>query len=453
MIHRHLFLPIGFTSAVPASRHQEIRPTAFCIGMRSFSLLFRGLKRDQGERTTNTHPNAPSRPQLRTTMVRRLTPPPHPSFLGLPLELRQHIFEEMLELPASDHVSMLCVCKKFFHEGREYFYRRPLHCDSQDALEAFALRHTPETLQQIRNLNVRFQEVDPAMMQPALALLVAGLPIGSNQHPYFHEINRVTRSLSTMSNIKHLSILRPVELLRNPPSRDFFESICSWIQRNYTQLQSLELSVENMSLHFLSSLPSMRVLDFSGFSATQPEEMLSVLNELRHLEELRIVGPPHGIRRRQRYGYQHRFVVQSFTDAVLHGMRPLKSLTICEVSVPTHDEPTFLTEDVLKAVYLTHRDSLRELSILSESSLHPAVESLLRAFMMSTTKLIKLSVGWPQMDVSFLESLPTTLRDLELVASDMPFRESVISSLRSTNIRLPHLRNVEFSHYNGNSQR
>jgi hypothetical protein len=60
-------------------------------------------------------------------------------------------------------------------------------------------------------------------------------------------------------------------------------------------------------------------------------------------------------------------VVQSFTDAVLHGMRPLKSLTICEVSVPTHDEPPFLAEDVLKALYMTHRDSLRELSVLSET--------------------------------------------------------------------------------------
>jgi hypothetical protein len=56
--------------------------------------------------------------------------------------------------------------------------------------------HAPETLQQTKTLNVGFQDVDPAMMQPALALLVAGQPISSQQHPYFHEIGKVTRSLS-----------------------------------------------------------------------------------------------------------------------------------------------------------------------------------------------------------------------------------------------------------------
>ena len=424
-----------------------------CVGMPSFGVLLKQLRRDRSERPPNAQPDAKSHPQLRTTKMRRLTPPPHPSFLGLPLELRQHIFMEMLQLSASDHLSLLCVCKKIFHEGKEYFYRRPLDLSSQDALESFALSHTPETLQEIKTVHVTFREVDPAAMQPALALLVAGLPISSNQHPYHHEIERVTRSLATMSNVNHLSILRPVERLQNPPSRDFFESVCSWIQKSYTQLQSLELSVENTSLQFLSSLENLRMLNFSGFSASQPDEMLSIMNQFRCLEELRIVGPPQGLRRRQRYGYQHRFVVQSLTDAVLHGMRPLKGLAICEVSVPTHDEPTFLTEDVLKALYLTHRDSLQELSVLSEVSLDPAVESLLMAFLMSTTKLIKLSVGWPQMDMPFFESLPATLRYLELVLPDLSFRQTVVNRLRSPDNRLPHLRSITFAQFDGNGQR
>jgi hypothetical protein len=213
-----------------------------------------------------------------------------------------------------------------------------------------------------------------------------------------------------MSNVKQLSILRPIDRLRNPPSRDFFESLCSWIQKNYTQLQGLRISVENTSLHFLSDFRDLRTLDFSGFSVTEPEEILQILTRLQYLEELRIVGPTQGLRRRQRYGYQHRFVVQSFTDSVLHGMRPLKSLTICEVSVPTHDAPTFLTEEVLSALYLTHRDSLRELSIYSETSPDLSVESVLRAFLISTTTLTKLSMGWPDMDISILDSLPVTLR-------------------------------------------
>ena len=421
--------------------------------MPSFGMLWKRLIGDRGEGSSATPPKVTTRPQFRNTMIRRLTPPPHPSFIGLPLELRQHIYTGMLELPATDHISLLCVCKKIFHEGKEYFYRRPLSCDSQDALDSFALSHAPETLQQIKILNVRFQEVDAAMMQPALALLVAGLSISSEQHPYFHEIEKVTRSLASMSKIKHLSILKPVERLQNPPSRDFFEGICLWIQENYTQLQSLELSVENTSLRFLSSLRNLRMLNFSGFSTTQPEEMLGILNQLRLLEELRIVGPPQGLRRRQRYGYQHRFVVQSFTNAVLHGMKPLKNLMIHEISVPTHDEPMFLTEDVFKALYLTHRDSLCELVILSETSLDPAVESLLKAFLMSTTTLTKLGIGWPDMEISFLDSLPTTLRHFEIAASDLSFRQSATNRLSSLGNRLPHLRGINLAGFSANNLR
>jgi hypothetical protein len=378
-------------------------------------------------------------------MIRRLTPPPHPSFLGLPLELRQHIYEEMLQLPARDHISLLCVCKQTFSEGKDQFYRRPLNCNSQDALDLFALGHAPETLQEIKTLNVRFQEVDSTMMQPVLALLVAGLPISSRQHPYFHEIEKVTRSLASMPTVRNLSILRPVGQLQNPPSRDFFESICSWVHENYRQLQSLSISVENTSLGFLRCLRNLRMLSFSGFSATQPEELLNILSQLGHLEELKVIGPLHGFRRRQRYGYQHRFVVQSFTDAVLRGMRPLKSLTVCEVSVPTHDEPSFLTEDVLEALYMTHRDSLRELSVLSETPLDHSVDSLLRAFLMSTLMLTKLSVGWSEMDVSFFDSLPTTLRQLEVGISDISFRQPVMDRLNSLDDRLRHLRSINLT--------
>jgi hypothetical protein len=386
-------------------------------------------------------------------MISRLNPAPRPTFLGLPLELRQLIYEEMLELPARDHISLLCVCRKIFQEGKEHFYRRPLSRDSQDALDLFALSHAPETLQQIKTLNVRFQEVDPAVMQPALALLVAGLPISSQEHPYFHEVEKVTRCLRSMRNVMQLSILRPIQRLQNPPSRDFFESLCSWIRENYTQLQSLTISVENTSLRFLSDLRHLRALDFSGFSVTQPEEMRQILVHLLSLEELRIIGPPPGLRRRQRYGYQHRFVVQSFNGSVLRGMRPLKKLTICEISVPTQDEPTFLTEDVFKALYLTHRDSLRELSVLSETNMDPPVESLMRAFLMSTMILTKLGVGWPDMDIAFLDSLLTTLRHLVVAVSGLSSPQSITNNLGSLKYRLPYLRYIKFAGFNGSSSR
>jgi hypothetical protein len=215
---------------------QTLHFISFLEGMPSFVLLLKRFIRDRSDRISHSSLDSTNRHRLRNAMIRRLAPSLHPTFLGLPPELRQHIYDEMLELPARDHISLLCVCRKIFQEGKEHFYRRSLSCDSQDALDLFTLSHALENLQQIKTLNVRFQEVDPVVMQPALALLVAGLPISSQGHPYFHEIEKVTRSLRSMSNVMQLSILRPIQRLQNPPSRDFFESICSWIWENYTQL-------------------------------------------------------------------------------------------------------------------------------------------------------------------------------------------------------------------------
>jgi hypothetical protein len=206
-----------------------------------------------------------------------------------------------------------------------------------------------------------------------------------------------------------------------------------------------------MSLSFLSDLRDLRALEFSGFSVTQPEEMLNILVHLLSLEELRIIGPPPGLRRRQRYGYQHRFMVQSFNGSVLHRMRPLKKLTIGEISVLAHDEPTFLTEDLFEALCLTHRDSLRELSVSSETSVDPAVESLMRAFLMSTTLLTKLRVGWPDMDITFLDSLSTTLRHLVVTVPGLSASQSITTHLNSLKYRLPYLRSIELAGFDGKS--
>lgn len=420
------------------------------VDMPSFGVLLKRLIQDRSDRSGNSSPNPAPRARPRPITIRRLTPPPQPSFLGIPLELRQHIYEEMLQLPARDHIALLCVCKRVFHEGKEHFYHRPLNCDSQDALNLFVLRHAPDTLQQIQTLNVRFQEVDPALMQPALALLVAGLAISSQQHPYFDEIERVTRSLTSMSNVKQLSIMRPIERQQNPPSRDFFDSLCSWVQKHYTQLHGLTISVEHTSLRFVSHLRLLRTLEFSGFSVTQPEEMVDILSRLPSLDELRIIGPPRGLCRRQRYGYQHRFVVQSFTDSVLHGMRPLKKLSICEFCVPTYDDPTFLTNEVLKALYLTHRDSIRQLTVHSETSLDPSVESLLMAFLMSTKTLTTLSIGWPGMNNLILDSLPIGLCHLTVTVSGLHSQQLFRNRLRSLDSRLRYLRSIHFTRFDGN---
>jgi hypothetical protein len=47
------------------------------------------------------------------------------------------------------------------------------------------------------------------------------------------------------------------------------------MHENHGQLQSLSRSVENTSLGFLRSLRNLRKLNFSRFSTTQPEELLT----------------------------------------------------------------------------------------------------------------------------------------------------------------------------------
>ena len=363
------------------------------------------------------------------------SPPPVPSFLGLPPELRNLVYEVMLELPVNDHLSLLCVCRQIFNEGKDMFFRRPLNCDSQDALSTFTMTYSPKTVQSVTNLIVRFREVDPSVMQPALALLVAGLPISASQHP----------RLQLLSNVKYLSILRPAENTRNSPSRDFFLIILSSIQKNYTHLEGLRLMIDNVSLSFMASLQNLRSLHFSGFSNTSPQEMLSIVKQFVVLDHLTIVGPPPGRRRSERYGYHHRTVVQTFTGDLLYGMRPLKSLAIYETADSPLDEPAFFTKDIFVAIYLGHRDSLRELHLISEKSQDPADLSVLSAFLLSTKTLRKLTIGWPSLDVAFLDNLPTCLEHLDVSVADPAAGQAALARLMQSEDRLTNLRCIRFN--------
>ena len=367
------------------------------------------------------------------------------SFLGLPLELRQQIYEEMLNFPATDHISLLCVCRQTFHEGCMSFYRRTLICVSQDELYQFSTTHDLETLQCITSLDLTLREVNPAVMQPALAMLVMGLPINSRQHPYSGEIEKVTESLSSMKNLRHLSVLPPNNRTQNPPSRDLFESLFSWIRNDYTQLHSLQVTVEHTSLTFLSALRSLRSLSCSGFSTTSPEEMLNVVTKLKQLEELKLVAQPKMLHRRQRYGHQQRVVVKSFTDAVFRSMRPLKWISICEVAESTHDKPSFLTGSFLEALYQTHRQNLRQMNLTSDTNLDASAATQLRALLQSTTSLSSLRLGWPSMDIDLIQHLPMALRHLEFVVSELPVSPLSMDQLRSLISRSPHLQRIRLN--------
>ncbi|KAL9115719.1 MAG: hypothetical protein Q9227_000087 [Pyrenula ochraceoflavens] len=120
-------------------------------------------------------------------------------------------------------------------------------------------------------------------------------------------------------------------------------------------------------LTFLRSMPQLRLLRFSGYSLSSPEETLEVLRSCPKLREMSIYRYP------EFYDKEHNTVTSdlerhvSFTPSVLAGMHPLTVFQISHMSsqVSSHT----LTLDMLDAVVGTHADSLRQIRIGADGTI------------------------------------------------------------------------------------
>ncbi|KIW91882.1 uncharacterized protein Z519_07852 [Cladophialophora bantiana CBS 173.52] len=357
--------------------------------------------------------------------------------LKIPPEVRDYIYDLMLAFDCRDHLNLLCVNKQVYGEARGSFFRRPLECRSQDDLDDFTSTWPNKVQQSITNLKLRLEEINPQAVAPWITGQAA-------QHPYLVEIHRITSALAKLPGVTHLSLLRPSEAGKNTPSSIVVTQVLNWIAEHYAKLHVLKLDIEQCHIECLGSIKELQSLQFSGFSETSPTRTTEVLSKLTSLERLSVVGPPPGLLMRQSHGYQTR-ITQSAIHQLLERMGPLKHLTLVQVTDPKTDVSIFLNLKTMKALYDHHRESLKVLKISSSTTPTPAFIEFLSAFLLDTPNMQKLSLTWPNMEITLLDYISGSVRRLEFAIGSTEQAKAIVDRLVFMQYRLRYLQRIKFN--------
>ena len=340
------------------------------------------------------------------------------SFITLPLEIRQQIYESAFSTSPCLALPLLCVSRQVYREAQPYLFKRPLVFSSQQKLYDWMRQTGPRQLHHVRSLGLAIK--DPGCHTKFLRSLHEDhrdRSISPIARMYEDERLQLAAALTHLPSVHDLTIYKS----RGSPNslyEAFSQSCLIAIMQNFSMLRNLTCYTCHISLELPSSLSSLRSLRITGFSTTPPNATLHTLKRLKHLDELQLIGPPPGLSFQQRNGHTSPSICQSIVPRVIRCLRPLKSFGVCEIRDPiANQEGYFFHEDMVLALHQGHRGSLRTLRISSD--FEPStefVEALVE--LMSESALENLHLGWPGMDLRVICAMPPTLRKLQLLVSN-----------------------------------
>jgi hypothetical protein len=180
-------------------------------------------------------------------------------------------------------------------------------------------------------------------------------------------------------------------------------------------MRELSLFTGLLPLDFLPRFTKLRLLRFTGYSTSSPEETLGILRSLKSLDKLyiwrhRADGDAcHGIVTAELPKYI------SLTSDVIRNMNPLRAFHI--VHMDPYVPSAFITVDVIRSL-LSHADSLEDFRIESSwTTSEKALIEILRLISLSVRLKIlyldaRVSSAKEKLDISHL--VPTTVRRCEI---------------------------------------
>lgn len=417
-------------------------------------------------------PNAKSQSQstksTKTTKTTRATKKAAPHLLTIPLELREHIYAELLPEDASTLFQLLLTNRQLSREAKPFTFRQPLAFDGQSELYAWLPRVDPRFLRYVTDVQFKLHDIDPERIVGALGqrLRQANITAANSAHapvgnPYDEacdlEIIRLGNAFSYLPNVKHFTVLPSTDA--DPrPSYHMLVSFSNLLAAQFPHLFTLTNHEEFLPASFLSSLQNLRRLCFSGMSTSSPAELTALVRGLPNLVELEINRLDADTSGRQSDRYSRIATSHQCNYAELsQGLPGLESLAFYGESCD-HDEDEDEDEDdddddddvaeIPEATRLFmialdgQRSPLQKLQIFAQvdSSFESRVKRKLAAF--KTSNLVHLETfhaHFPGFDF-----LPGSLRTLVLWSSerDVPFEASMkalVSTARQHRSSVPNL--------------
>lgn len=232
-----------------------------------------------------------------TTTTRAAASRPPPPFLTIPVELREHIYNELLPYDSSSLFQLLLTCPQITREAKPFIFKQSLIFDGQSELYDWIRRVDRKYLRYVADIQFKLHDIDPEKIVGALGkrlrqanITAANSARAPEGNPYDEacdwEIDRLGNAFLLLPNVKHITVLAGTDA--DPrPSYHMLVSFSKLLSRRFPQLVTLTNQDEYLPAGCLLGMQNLRRLCFPALSSSPPAEvtaMISGLPKLLHLE-------------------------------------------------------------------------------------------------------------------------------------------------------------------------
>lgn len=381
----------------------------------------------------------------------------HASFLGLPLELRLPVYEDIFDWyirhDTDTYRAITLVCHQTRKEALPLLLRERRNFGSVQAFIDWTTRGSPQLQQHILELDCIWMTQsnsfpmsksrnESARAQPP-ALLVDGstkkvpgilqcirrlfLSTKSQIMLILEVLQRhgkgkgaLERALSSTSELRKLQLQIYLTQCgwRGDPSqnrgRDHdLETLLRIVSRSCPKLGNLSFSMDLVHLDRLRDFHNLTSLSWSGYSLSTPRETAAILSSLSSLHTIHLERWPD-LYDSEVFSVATAQLPQhlGFTSDVLQYLRPLRSFSIEHMTSRVSSD--YLTADMLKALS-SHRESLRNLHLHSgyfvEDTVLLEILNVVSAFNLATVQITLGSVSKDYRDLELQDYIGGTVTE------------------------------------------
>jgi len=342
--------------------------------------------------------------------------------LGLPLELQDIIYKEVLLQP-SQASQLLRVCREIYTRAHKFLFQRPLAFQSQLALQQWVQQVPQDYLQYVGEIAVELQDVDLTPLlasepSPSVATDSSALPLHT-WDVYERELGDLRQTFEKLPNIKRFTF-RALTGRQSHLYHDYLDKVLEMMGIVYPGLQELTLdgNMHHQSLAFLRTLPELKAFSFDGFSASEAAQTADILSSLQ-LTDIALIS--HHALLTPTYHRHSSFTSkpQSFDGSVLRTLNQLASFSVTELYSAT-SSALFFTSEILSSLH--DHDTLSSLSILLSHTPELNTLEALEEFLDKSSSIQRLELDWSELDPDILETyalLPDSLQDLWIRATSL----------------------------------
>lgn len=373
-------------------------------------------------------------------------------FLTIPLELREHIYTDLLNSSPSALFDLLLTNRQIANEAKPFLYRQPMIFDGQGEFVSWLRNIDRGCLRHVVDVHFKLHDIDPAKIVGALGKRLRQASPDHDDNPYQEacevEVERLGKYFQHLPNVRSFTIL-PYENGDPRPSYGMLVSFAEMLEDQFSNLRSLTNYEELLPFTFLENYGKLQHLRFTGVSTSTRAEVYRTFRKLPELTALEIWRPDANIED-DRYEKMSEVIGAGRCNVgeILGALPQLRAFSYREFALSARPSAAF--NPVRKSIFellgvLEKHPSLRSLQILTNIDLLSRVQEKLETVISSLRSLRHVDSYYD--DMPAFEDLPRTSETVTMRLDPMSeltptLLMDLLSGAKESRARLPRLAEI-----------